>query len=173
MFPSEWIGRKMVIALANVVFIVGAIIQAAAQGTWTLIGGRFVVGIGVGVASMIVPLWIGELAPAHLRGRLVTLNVVFLTMGQLIATGVGAGFENMKGGWRYTVAGGAIPAIISLVSMAWLPESPRYDSQKGKMERAVRTFRRIYPHATETYCRERAENLANTCLLYTSDAADE
>lgn len=162
MFPSEWIGRKMVIALANVVFIVGAIIQAAAQGTWTLIGGRFVVGIGVGVASMIVPLWIGELAPAHLRGRLVTLNVVFLTMGQLIATGVGAGFENMKGGWRYTVAGGAIPAIISLVSMAWLPESPRYDSQKGKMERAVRTFRRIYPHATETYCRERAENLANT-----------
>ena len=60
------------------------------------------------------------------------------------------------------MAGGAIPAIIAYVSMAWLPESPRYDSQKGKMERAVRTFRRIYPHATETYCRERAENLANT-----------
>ena len=160
MFPSEWLGRKMVIALANAVFIVGAIVQAAAQGSWTLIVGRFIVGIGVGVASMIVPLWIGELAPAHLRGRLVTLNVVFLTMGQLIATGVGAGFESVKGGWRYTVAGGAIPAIISLVSMAWLPESPRYDSQRGKMERATRTFQRIYPHATEGFCRERAEKLA-------------
>lgn len=162
MFPSEWLGRKMVIALANVVFIVGAIVQAAAQGSWTLIGGRFVVGIGVGVASMIVPLWIGELAPAHLRGRLVTLNVVFLTMGQLIATGVGAGFEGVKGGWRYTVAGGAIPAIISLVSMAWLPESPRYDSQRGKMERATHTFQRIYPHATEVFCRQRAEMLAQS-----------
>ncbi|KAL4400120.1 carbohydrate:proton symporter [Malassezia pachydermatis] len=160
MFPSDWFGRKAVIALANIVFIVGAIIQAAAHNTWTLIGGRFVVGIGVGIASMIVPLWIGELAPAHLRGRLVTLNVVFLTLGQLVATAVGAGFEGVHGGWRYTVAGGAIPAIISLATMAWLPESPRYDSHRGNLERAVRTFRRIYPHATEEYCRQRAEDLA-------------
>ena len=162
MFPSEWLGRKMVIALANAVFIVGAIVQAAAQGSWTLIVGRFIVGIGVGVASMIVPLWIGELAPAHLRGRLVTLNVVFLTMGQLIATGVGAGFESVKGGWRYTVAGGAIPAIISLVSMAWLPESPRFDGRRGRVDKVTRTFQRIFPDATEEYCRMRAEEVCRS-----------
>lgn len=162
MVPSEYLGRRWVIAMANIVFIAGAIIQAAAHGSWTLIGGRFVVGIGVGIASMIVPLWISELAPAHLRGRLVTLNIVFLTLGQLIATGVGAGFENVYGGWRYTVAGGAIPAIISLVTMAWLPESPRYDSRRGRTERAMRTFQRIYPHATEAYCRQRAEELATS-----------
>ena len=89
-FPSDWFGRKVVIAIANVVFIVGAVVQAAAHNIGTLIGGRFIVGIGVGVASMIVPLWIGELAPTHLRGRLVTLNVAFLTLGQVIANGVGA-----------------------------------------------------------------------------------
>lgn len=160
MIPSEYLGRRWVMAIANVVFIAGAIIQAAAHGSWTLIGGRFVVGVGVGIASMIVPLWISELAPAHLRGRLVTLNIVFLTMGQLIATAVGAGFENVHGGWRYTVAGGAIPAIVSLVTMAWLPESPRYDSRRGRTERAMRTFQRIYPHASEAYCRQRAEELA-------------
>jgi len=160
MVPSEWLGRRWVMAIANAVFIVGAVIQAAAHNAWTLIGGRFVVGVGVGIASMIVPLWISELAPAHLRGRLVTLNIVFLTLGQLIATGVGAGFENVYGGWRYTVAGGAIPAIISLLTMAWLPESPRYDSRRGRTERAMRTFQRIYPHASEAYCRRRAEELA-------------
>ena len=159
MIPSEYLGRRWSMAIANFVFIVGAIIQAVAHSAWTLIGGRFVVGVGVGIASMIVPLWISELAPAHLRGRLVTLNIVFLTLGQLIATGVGAGFENIYGGWRYTVAGGAIPAIISLLTMAWLPESPRYDSRRGRTERAMRTFQRIYPHASEAYCRRRAEEL--------------
>ncbi|WFD05111.1 hypothetical protein MVES1_000437 [Malassezia vespertilionis] len=160
MFPSEWFGRRIVIALANAVFIVGAIVQAAAQNIGTLIAGRLVVGIGVGVASMIVPLWIGELAPAHLRGRLVTLNVAFLTMGQLIANGVGAGFQHVKGGWRYTVAGGAIPAIISLISMAWLPESPRYDGRRGRIDKVTRTFQRIYPDASEESCRLRAEQVA-------------
>lgn len=171
MFPSEWLGRKMVIALANIVFIVGAIIQAVAHNSWTLIGGRFVVGIGVGIAAMIVPLWIGELAPAHLRGRLVTLNIVFLTMGQLVATGIGAAFEDMKGGWRYTVGFGGIPALVSLVSMAWLPESPRYDSHRGRVDRAIRTFQRIYPHATEEYCRQRAEALAHALHAENGHAA--
>lgn len=161
-FPSDWFGRKVVIALANVVFIVGAIVQAAAHNKATLIVGRLIVGIGVGVASMIVPLWIGELAPTHLRGRLVTLNVAFLTLGQVIANGVGAGFVNVKGGWRYTVAGGAIPAIISLFSMAWLPESPRFDGRRGRVDKVNRTFRRIFPNATEEYCRMRAEEVCKS-----------
>ncbi|WFD29395.1 hypothetical protein MSPP1_000404 [Malassezia sp. CBS 17886] len=160
--PSEWYGRKAVIALANVVFIVGAIVQAAATNVAALIAGRFVVGIGVGIASMIVPLWIGELAPTHLRGRLVTLNVAFLTLGQVIAYGVGAGFEHVAGGWRYTVAGGAVPAIFSLISMAWLPESPRYDSRRGRTDRAAHTFHRIFPHATEEYCLLRAEEVSRS-----------
>ena len=150
-FPSDWFGRKVVIAIANIVFIVGAVVQAAAHNIGTLIAGRFIVGIGVGVASMIVPVWIGELAPTHLRGRLVTLNVAFLTLGQVIANGVGAGFVDVHGGWRYTVAGGAIPAIVSLISMSWLPESPRFDGRKGRVDKVTRTFQRIFPDASEEY----------------------
>ncbi|WFC98250.1 hypothetical protein MYAM1_000975 [Malassezia yamatoensis] len=158
-FPSDWFGRKVVIAIANVVFIIGAVIQAASHTIGTLIAGRLVVGIGVGVASMIVPVWIGELAPTHLRGRLVTLNVAFLTLGQVIANGVGAGFSNVKGGWRYTVAGGAIPAIVSLISMSWLPESPRFDGRRGRVDKVAKTFQRIFPDATSEYCRMRAEEV--------------
>lgn len=161
-FPSDWFGRKVVIAIANVVFIVGAVVQAAAHNIGTLIAGRFVVGIGVGVASMIVPVWIGELAPTHLRGRLVTLNVAFLTLGQVIANGVGAGFVDVHGGWRYTVAGGAVPAIVSLISMSWLPESPRFDGRKGRVDKVARTFRRIFPDASEEYCRMRAEEVCRS-----------
>ena len=158
-FPSDILGRKFVIAAANVIFIVGAIVQAASHSVAQMIVGRIIVGLGVGFASMIVPLWIGELAPTHLRGRLVTLNEVFLTLGQLVATAVGAAFKNVKGGWRYTVSGGAVPAIISLMSIAWLPESPRFDSYKGRLDRVSRTFQRIFPDASEDYCRLRAQEV--------------
>ena len=160
--PSDWFGRKLVIAVANVVFIVGALVQAAAHSVPQMVAGRFIVGLGVGVASMIVPLWISELAPTHLRGRLVTLNVVFLTLGQLIAYAVGAGFSHKHGGWRYTVSGGAIPALVSLASMVWLPESPRYDSRRGRQDRVMRTFQRIFPNASEEYCRQRAEEVSQS-----------
>ncbi|PWN48606.1 hypothetical protein IE53DRAFT_185741 [Violaceomyces palustris] len=154
---GDWLGRKAVIAIANVIFVVGAIVQAACHEIYVMIIGRLIVGLGVGVASMIVPLWIGELAPTHLRGRLVTVNVVFITLGQVIAYGVGAGFESIKGGWRFTVAGGAVPAFLQLASMLWLPESPRYDIKKGRIEKVARTFQRIFPHATYEECLEKAE----------------
>lgn len=159
-FPSDMFGRKAVIAAANVVFIVGAIVQATSHTVAQMIVGRLIIGLGVGFASMIVPLWIGELAPTHLRGRLVTLNVVFLTLGQVVATAIGYAFHTVKGGWRYTVAGGALPAIISLISISWMPESPRYDSCRGRIDRVTRTFQRIFPDASESYCRMRAEEVA-------------
>ncbi|WFD36328.1 hypothetical protein MCUN1_003207 [Malassezia cuniculi] len=171
-FPSDLLGRKFVIAVANVIFIVGAIVQAASHTVAQMIIGRIIVGLGVGFASMIVPLWIGELAPAHLRGRLVTLNVVFLTLGQLVATAIGAAFQDVKGGWRYTVSGGAIPAIVSLVSMAWLPESPRFDSYKGRVDRVTRTFQRIFPHASESYCRMRAQEVADNIKAARASSAN-
>lgn len=145
------------IAIANVVFVVGAVIQAACHGVAVMIVGRVVVGLGVGLASMIVPLWIGELAPTRLRGRLVTVNVVFITLGQVIAYGLGAAFESLNGGWRFTVGASAVPAFVQLISMIWLPESPRYDIRRGRIDKVTRTFKRIFPHATEEECLLKAE----------------
>lgn len=99
---SDFTGRKLVISLANVVFITGAAAQAVsprprststdldlqvAGSVSVMIAGRFVVGLGVGLASCIVPLYIGELSPTKMRGTLVTFNAVAVTLGQVLAYG--------------------------------------------------------------------------------------
>ena len=87
------------------------------------IGCRFLIGIGVGLASCIAPLYIQELSPTRLRGRMVVLNVVMITLGQVIAYGIDAGFANLSGGWRWMVGLGCVPATLQLVMLAYLPES--------------------------------------------------
>lgn len=82
---SDLKGRKAVLSLANVVFIAGALLQAASSSVPSMVLGRFVVGLGVGLASCIAPLYIGELAPTRMRGRLVTVNSVVTTFGQVVA----------------------------------------------------------------------------------------
>lgn len=87
------------------------------------IGGRFLIGIGVGLASCIAPLYIQELSPTRLRGRMVVLNVVMITLGQVIAYGIDAAFGTVNGGWRWMVGLSAVPAALQLAVLAFLPES--------------------------------------------------
>ncbi|KAL1684416.1 Myo-inositol transporter 1, partial [Schizophyllum commune] len=120
---SDWIGRKPVVAIADAIFIAGAVGQAVSHDVWSMIGGRFVIGVGVGLASSIAPLYIQELSPTRQRGRMVVLNVAILTLGQVIAYGIDAGFANVSGGWRWMVGLGAVPAGIQLFLLYFLPES--------------------------------------------------
>lgn len=114
-----------------------------------MIGGRFLIGLAVGLAACIAPVYIQELSPTRLRGRMVTLNVVAITGGQVIAYGIGAAFENSHGGWRWMVGLGCVPAGVQLALLLFLPESPRIMVRSGRMEEAKRTMRRIYAYATE------------------------
>ena len=102
-----------------------------------MIAGRFIIGSGVGLASCVVPLYIGELAPTKIRGRLVTINVVAITLGQVFAYGgsvffreltsaIGAAFMHVANGWRYMVGLGGAPAIVQLAALFFLPESRMY-----------------------------------------------
>ncbi|EJT45067.1 hypothetical protein A1Q1_06559 [Trichosporon asahii var. asahii CBS 2479] len=118
-------GRKKALAIANVLFIAGALMQAVAGTVGLMVAGRVVVGLGVGLASATAPLYIGELAPRALRGRLVTVNVLTCTGGQVVAYGIGAMLQNHKGGWRWMVGLGALPAIVQILWLKFLPESPQ------------------------------------------------
>lgn len=82
---TDKFGRKPVILTASSVFTIGAIIMGVAGDQWILFIGRSIVGIGIGLASMVVPMYIAEVAPEHVRGSLVTLNNCFITGGQLVA----------------------------------------------------------------------------------------
>ncbi|WVW83564.1 hypothetical protein I302_105585 [Kwoniella bestiolae CBS 10118] len=145
---SDYTGRRMVIVLANVVFISGSLIQAACHTVDYMIAGRFIVGLGVGLASCIVPLYIGELAPTKTRGKLVTMNAVVVTLGQVIAYAVGASFQNIPNGWRWIVGLGAVPAMIQLAAIGFLPESPRILLLRSNVHSAHAIISKIYPLAT-------------------------
>ncbi|KAL6309485.1 general substrate transporter [Sparassis latifolia] len=145
---SDYVGRRPVLAVADVIFIGGAIGQAVCHTVWSMIGGRFLIGFGVGLASCVAPLYIQELSPTRLRGRMVVLNVVAITGGQVIAYGIDAAFENMHGGWRWMVGLGAVPAAVQFVSLFFLPESPRILVLRGKYGAAHVVMSRIYPFAS-------------------------
>ncbi|KAG7096059.1 hypothetical protein E1B28_006740 [Marasmius oreades] len=120
---SDWTGRKPVLGIADIVFIGGAIAQAVCHDVWSMIGGRFLLGIGVGLASCVAPLYIQELSPTRLRGRMVVLNVYAITLGQVIAYAIGAAFTHVHGGWRWMVGLGAVPAALQAAFLFLLPES--------------------------------------------------
>lgn len=135
---ADALGRKRVILVADILFICGALIQALSSTVWLMTAGRFVIGLAVGAASFVTPLYIAELAPTKWRGRLVTLNVLFVTLGQVVAYLVGWGFASWGGqdGWRWMVGIGGFPAAIQCFLMLGMPESPRWLVKVGKGEEA-------------------------------------
>ncbi|KAK4181137.1 general substrate transporter [Triangularia setosa] len=126
---ADSLGRKRVILVADVLFILGAGVQAACSTIWVMVVGRSIVGMAVGAASFVVPLYIAELAPAEHRGRLVTMNVIFITLGQVAAYIVGYGFGEYghpETAWRWMVGLGGLPAVVQLLMMMAMPETPRW-----------------------------------------------
>ncbi|ORX36912.1 general substrate transporter [Kockovaella imperatae] len=146
---SDYTGRKPLIGIASALFILGAVQQAWSGSVWSMCLGRLIVGLGVGQASCIVPLYIGELGPSRLRGRLVTVNCVMITLGQVIAYLIGMIYQYTPGGWRWMLGLGAIPAMIQLFSLAVLPESPRYLLLQSRRTEARAVLVKIYPYADD------------------------
>ncbi|EFX04885.1 myo-inositol transporter [Grosmannia clavigera kw1407] len=156
---ADRFGRRPPIYFGCVLFTIGAALQASAFTVAQMTVGRLVVGFGVGSASMIVPMYIAEIAPARLRGRMIGLDNMSITGGQLVSYGIGAAFANVPGGWRYMVGGGAIPAIILVGLLSLCPESPRQLIYQGRPEEAAAVIRRIYPQASDQQIRDKVRHI--------------
>lgn len=89
-------GRKKATLLADVVFVLGAVVMAAAPDPYILIAGRFLVGIGVGVASVTAPVYIAESSPSEIRGGLVSTNVLMITGGQFLSYLINLAFTQVR-----------------------------------------------------------------------------
>ncbi|KAK9350133.1 general substrate transporter [Lipomyces doorenjongii] len=107
------VGRKIVIGLGALVFTVGSIIQATSFSLAQLTVGRFVVGLGIGEAAMVAPIYIAEISPAKIRGRLVTVDSLAITGGECIANALNIAFEHVSHGWRYSVGLAAVPSLLT------------------------------------------------------------
>ena len=106
-------GRWITSVFAALTYLGGAILLSIANTYSFLVIGRLIIGVGVGLASMVVPIYISEISPRMHRGRLVTLNVLFITGGQVIAYLVGILFIE-HGGWRWMFGVSGIPPLIQL-----------------------------------------------------------
>jgi SP family myo-inositol transporter-like MFS transporter 13 len=112
---------------------------------WELIIGRFIAGLGIGIASMTVPVYIAEVAPSSIRGALVSADVLLITGGQFVSYGVDLALANHKDNWRWMLGVSAIPGIVQFIGMFFLPESPRWliSERPERKQEAVSVLRRI------------------------------
>ena len=140
---ADLLGRKKLILVSAAVFIVGAIGSAVAGGLALLVIARIVIGLAIGVASAITPVYISEVAPPDIRGGLVTFFQLAVTLGILVAYLVGLAFTDMNEGWRWMLGLGAVPAIVLGLGVVRLPESPRWLIMRGDSTGAKEALSRI------------------------------
>ncbi|CAD6499029.1 BgTH12-04683 [Blumeria graminis f. sp. triticale] len=153
-------GRKGPIYMGCVLFIVGAVIQATAYTVSHMAVGRAIVGLGVGSAAMIIPLYIAEISPAKFRGRMMGLDTLSVTGGQLASYGLGAGFAHIAHGWRWMVGMGAGPAILLLCLLPICPESPRQLIYHKKLDEAAEVIQKVFPNATGDQVQQKVRHIA-------------
>lgn len=137
-------GRKPGLILAAIIFTVSSLGMAWANSLSVFVCMRFAAGIGVGMASILSPLYIAEVSPAQFRGRNVSINQLTIVIGILITnlvnyTLAGKGTE----AWRWMFGLGAVPSLIFLLGVLWLPESPRWLIGKGRIAEAKKTLAKI------------------------------
>ncbi|KAM3859053.1 proton myo-inositol cotransporter-like [Diretmus argenteus] len=143
-FLNGLLGRRGCILLASCFFTVGGIVLSAAPSKEVLLVGRLLVGVGLGIASMTVPVYIAEASPPHLRGQLVTVNTLFITGGQLTASLIDGAFSYLQhDGWRYMLGLSVLPAVLQFLGFLFLPESPRWLIQRGLTQKARRVLSQI------------------------------
>uniref|UniRef100_A0AAY4BKS4 Proton myo-inositol cotransporter n=1 Tax=Denticeps clupeoides TaxID=299321 RepID=A0AAY4BKS4_9TELE len=143
-FLNGLFGRRVCILLASFLFSAGGVVLSAAPNRETLLVGRLVVGLGLGIGSMTVPVYIAETSPTQLRGQLVTVNTLFITAGQLVASIIDGAFSYLQhNGWRYMLGLSVVPAVLQFLGFLFLPESPRWLIQKGLTQKARRVLSQI------------------------------
>jgi len=135
---ADWTGRKKVLILCAVLFTVSAILSALPRSFTELVIARFIGGMGVGMASVVSPMYIAEISPAKIRGRLVALNQLAIVVGILLSYFsnwllVDTGINN----WRYMLVAEILPAITFLMGLFFIPESPRWLTKEGLEKEAL------------------------------------
>jgi len=139
---SDRIGRKLTVLITAVVFIVGVLLAAFTPTYPTLLVARIIIGLAVGSASMIVPLYIGEIVPPRVRGGLVSLNQLAITVGILGSYLIDYGLSG-TGNWRLMFGLAAIPAAALFIGMLFQQESPHWLIRQGREDGARQVLRRV------------------------------
>eukprot|EP00210_Caulerpa_lentillifera_P001632 g1570.t1 len=159
---SDKIGRRTALLIGDGLFCTGAILMATATTVTALIIGRIIVGLGVGLASVTVPVYIAECSSVSLRASLITVNVLMITSGQLVSYIVNYFFTFVPGTWRWMLGVAGVPALFQFLVLCFLPESPRWLFLKEKRQKALKVLKLLMPpdeiNDVEDELKEQLEN---------------
>lgn len=156
---ADKLGRRMPLIVAALLFVASAAGTALANSFDTFVWWRILGGVGIGIASALSPMYIAEISPADKRGKFVAVNQLTIVIGVLAAQLINlmiaepvvgeathaALRETWNGqyGWRWMFASAAVPSLVFLLLMMWVPESPRWLMLAGKKDRALATLNKI------------------------------
>ncbi len=153
-------GRRPVLIWSAIIFTAGAVVMALCGSFLGLLAGRCIVGVAIGLASTTVPLYLAELAPASVRGRLVATNNACIVFGQVVAAVTDGFFSaDHESGWRWMLGLGGVPSALQLVGLLFLPESPRWLLGRGRAEQARAVLRKLREGGSAVDVIQSAEDL--------------
>ncbi|HLB52163.1 MAG TPA: sugar porter family MFS transporter [Chlamydiales bacterium] len=152
---ADLFGRKATLFLTVVLFIFGALFLTYAKGVFSLLVGRFIAGLGVGIASVVVPLYIAEIAPPEKRGILGSLNQLFIGIGILIAYLVSFSYLE-EGGWRTMFLFGFFLALVQGVFLIFIPRTPPWLIEHGEKKAAKEVLAKLKMKESQLIAKEKA-----------------
>src|SRR5690606_33397040 len=151
---ADVIGRRTVMICAAVLFVIGALVQGLTGVHELFVLARFAGGMAVGAASVLSPLYISEVAPARIRGRLTTVQQVMIITGltaafvvnYFLAQAAGSSLGEVAGtaAWRWMYLAQSVPAVVFLVALFFIPESPRYLVSRGREDEARKVLTSLF-----------------------------
>ncbi len=139
---ADLIGRRLTVLITAVIFVVGVLLAAFTPTFPVLLVARIVIGLAVGSASMVVPLYIGEVVPPRVRGGLVSLNQLAITAGILVSYLIDYGLSG-SANWRLMFGLAAIPAVLLFVGMLFQKESPHWLIRQDRIDEARDVLKRV------------------------------
>ncbi|KAI3471302.1 hypothetical protein Pfo_027965 [Paulownia fortunei] len=157
---ADFLGRRKELVLSSVMYLVGALATALAPTFVVMVIGRFIYGIGIGLAMHAAPMYIAETAPSQIRGQLISLKEFFIVLGMLVGYIAGSLLVDTVAGWRYMYGVSSPLSLIMGFGMWWLPESPRWillRAMQGKGD--VQALRET---AIDCLCRLRGEAIGDS-----------
>ncbi|KAI1407890.1 putative sugar transporter [Hypoxylon sp. FL1857] len=146
-FLADHCGRERTLSIACVVFVVGAVLQSASYNVTSITIGRVILGYGVGACAGGVPLYVSEIAPAKLRGRIIGIEQMILCFGELVAFWLNYGFNYLETAdwWRIPLAIQVVPAVVLAIGCwFWVPPSPRWLVQQDRHQCAREVLARLH-----------------------------
>jgi sugar porter (SP) family MFS transporter len=141
-WSADRFSRRRTKIASGTVYVIGGIACALSQSYWQILASRFWLGLAVGCASFVSPMYIAELVPARIRGGVVSFNQLMVTLGILAAYIIDWGFAPLPNNWRWMFAVAVIPGAALAIGMYFMPFSPRWLVQQGREDDAREVLER-------------------------------